>query len=211
MGWSHSGNTRQKYQHYYADDAVDALLTMMDGLMPVSSIGDSKKKNLLKPKQCPNCDETNTPESRFCVKCKFVLSFELNNEATKEAEEAKRELAEFKAKQEEAYKKGEKRQYEIGDMQEKLKKVQEQIERLPDMLLRSLKIHEPELVEQVKDKERKTTKQILLELPKPKTFLGEALLSSYALENYELLRIKNLLQYSPEKAVKVFNDILRKE
>jgi hypothetical protein len=92
MGWSHSGNTRQKYQHYYNDDSFDAMLTVMDGLTPPSTIVNSKKKGLLKPRQCPNCNETNTPESRFCTKCKFVLSFDAFNEATQGAEESKKRL-----------------------------------------------------------------------------------------------------------------------
>jgi integrase len=37
MGWSHAGNTRQKYQHYYNDDSFDAMLTQMDGLTPPSN------------------------------------------------------------------------------------------------------------------------------------------------------------------------------
>ena len=108
MGWRHSGNTRQKYQHYYTDDAFDAMLVTMDGLALPDGSGDGKinKKNLLKPKQCPNCDETNKPESKFCAKCKFVLSFDAFNEAIKEkekaareAEQTKRELAEMKERQ----------------------------------------------------------------------------------------------------------------
>ncbi len=100
MGWSRTGNTRQKYQHYYADDGFDAMLTMMDGLAPSSSGGTSqqpgsskkKNKNLLKPKQCPNCDESNKPEARFCAKCKFVLSFDAFNETIEEAENTKKML-----------------------------------------------------------------------------------------------------------------------
>ena len=67
MGWSHAGNTRQKYQHSYNDDSFDAMLTMMDGLEPPSTVTAGKKKGLLLPKQCPNCSETNTPESKFCA------------------------------------------------------------------------------------------------------------------------------------------------
>jgi integrase/recombinase XerD len=108
MGWSHAGNTRRKYQHYYADDGIEAML-LADGL-PVASIAGKGgvTKGLLKPKQCPNCDEPNKPESKFCTKCKFVLSFDAFNEieeertkAAREAEQNKQELQKMKAKSEE--------------------------------------------------------------------------------------------------------------
>ena len=92
FGWSHAGNTRQKYQHYYNDDSFDAVLTMMDGLTPPTTITNSSKKDLLKPRQCPNCSEVNLPESRFCSKCKFVLTFDAFNEATQDAEVTRRRL-----------------------------------------------------------------------------------------------------------------------
>jgi hypothetical protein len=103
LGWSHTGNTRQKYQHYYQDDALDAIL-QADGLIPTTTT-TKQRKDLLKPKICPNCDESNTPDTKFCVKCKYVLSYDAYNEVTEEAEQTKRELAELKAKQEEAARK----------------------------------------------------------------------------------------------------------
>ena len=96
MGWSHAGNTRQKYQHYYNDDSFDAMLTMMDGLKPIAP---AKGKVLLKPRLCPNCQETNTPESRFCAKCKFVLSFDAFNETIADAENTKKQLEQIKTRQ----------------------------------------------------------------------------------------------------------------
>jgi hypothetical protein len=76
MGWSHRGNTRHKYQHYYADDSFEAIL-QADGLhlTPMGSSPKKNEKDLLKPKQCPNCDEPNTPETKFCIKCRYVLSY----------------------------------------------------------------------------------------------------------------------------------------
>ena len=106
MGWSHRGNTRHKYQHYYADDSFDAIL-QADGLLLTPMGGSSpnkKKKDLLKPKQCPNCDEPNTPETKFCIKCRYVLSYNAYNEtieekekAAKEAEEKEKELKVMRA------------------------------------------------------------------------------------------------------------------
>jgi hypothetical protein len=93
MGWSHAGNTRQKYQHYYNDDSFDAMLTMMDGLKP--SAVRAGGKSILKPKLCPNCSETNKPESKFCIKCKFVLSYDGYNEAMRESEDIKKRVEEL--------------------------------------------------------------------------------------------------------------------
>lgn len=63
MGWSHAGNTRQKYQHYYADDSFDAMLAV-NGLMTPDSRNKSKNRNLLKPRICSNCSESNKPEAK---------------------------------------------------------------------------------------------------------------------------------------------------
>jgi integrase/recombinase XerD len=103
MGWSHAGNTRQKYQHYYSDDGIEAML-LADGLTTVSSTAsgkNGKNKNLLKPKACPNCNENNKPESKFCVKCKYVLSYDGFNEAIEEKAKAASETEEMKKKIEE--------------------------------------------------------------------------------------------------------------
>jgi hypothetical protein len=96
MGWSHAGNTRQKYQHYMADDAFDAMLTLADGLISPNSPSLKGKKSPLRPRLCPNCDESNKPEARFCSKCKFVLSWDVYNESIQSAEQSKQEAQEMR-------------------------------------------------------------------------------------------------------------------
>lgn len=96
MGWSHAGNTRQKYQHYMADDAFDAMITLADGLISPNSPSLKGKKSPLRPRLCPNCDESNKPEARFCTKCKFVLSWDVYNESIQTAEQSKQETQEMK-------------------------------------------------------------------------------------------------------------------
>lgn len=99
MGWSHRGNTRQKYQHYYSDDGIDAML-LADGLQIAAIAKDAtKKKGLLKPRICSNCSESNKADSKFCVKCKFVLSYDGYEEVTKEAEETRKALADVEERQ----------------------------------------------------------------------------------------------------------------
>jgi integrase/recombinase XerD len=157
MGWSHAGNTRQKYQHYYNDDGFDAMLTMMDGLKPSSSFSRSSQKGTLKPKQCPNCSESNTPESKFCVKCKFLLSYDAFNEVTKQAEE---------------------RTKEIEQVQQRLKNMEEKIMDLTHaLILDRTKAHDSAPLELVKDKETKTSTQILQELVKEMAKKGYTLIT----------------------------------
>jgi integrase/recombinase XerD len=99
MGWSPGGNTRVKYQHYFSDDAHIAKLEA-DGFLPEGSFSSKNKiKGLLKPKPCPNCAEPNKPDSRFCAKCKFVLSFDAFNEAVKYADEKEKELEKMQQNQ----------------------------------------------------------------------------------------------------------------
>ena len=47
MGWSSAGNTRLKYQHYFPDDGINAML-LADGLPVATAKGATK--GLLKPK-----------------------------------------------------------------------------------------------------------------------------------------------------------------
>jgi hypothetical protein len=34
----------------------------------------------LRPKQCPNCSEPNKPDSKFCNKCRMVLTYDAYEE-----------------------------------------------------------------------------------------------------------------------------------
>jgi integrase/recombinase XerD len=96
LGWSHAGNTRQKYQHYYSDDSFDAML-VIDGIVTPAMSAKGKAKNLLKPKMCPNCDESNKPESKFCSKCKFVLSYDMYNQVMEESDQQKKQMQDMNA------------------------------------------------------------------------------------------------------------------
>ena len=41
---------------------------------------DQQMSSLLQNKQCPNCSETNKPDSKFCAKCRMVLTYDAYNE-----------------------------------------------------------------------------------------------------------------------------------
>jgi hypothetical protein len=52
-----------------------------------SSTKTSKKLTSLKPKSCPNCQEPNKIDSKFCSKCRMVLSYDSYTELVQEKQE----------------------------------------------------------------------------------------------------------------------------
>jgi integrase len=75
-GWSPTSNVSQKYIHYFGNESSESLL---------EAYGIATKSNIpidtLNPKVCPNCSEGNTVDSKFCSKCKMIMSYEGYQEA----------------------------------------------------------------------------------------------------------------------------------
>ena len=74
----------QKYLHYFGNEASESLLEAY-GIITK----DQKRSDALKPKQCPNCNEPNKPDSKFCARCRMILSYDayedtVNNKQEKE-------------------------------------------------------------------------------------------------------------------------------
>ena len=74
----------QKYLHYFGNEASESLLEAY-GIVTK----DSQQKDALRPKQCPNCNELNKPDGKFCVRCRMILSYDayedtVNNKQEKE-------------------------------------------------------------------------------------------------------------------------------
>ena len=68
----------------------------------------TKKCGNIKPKQCPNCSEPNKPDSKFCAKCKMVLTYgaysetlEKENEEESEIESLKQQMSSLQESQKE--------------------------------------------------------------------------------------------------------------
>jgi hypothetical protein len=74
-GWVEGSKMPQKYLHYFGNESSNGLLEAY-GLMP----NDKQLSDTLKPKQCPNCSEPNKPDSKFCAKCRMVLTYDAYNE-----------------------------------------------------------------------------------------------------------------------------------
>ena len=90
-GWSMSSKMPQVYIHYFGNESSKSLLEAY-------GIEDYKneKTNVLRSKSCPNCNEPNKPDSRFCFKCKMVLTFDSYKETLEREKEKDNDIDELK-------------------------------------------------------------------------------------------------------------------
>jgi integrase len=86
-GWVEGSKMPQKYLHYFGNESSNGLLEAY-GLMP----NDKQLSDTLKPKQCPNCSEPNKPDSKFCAKCRMVLTYDAYNETLENQKEKEDKL-----------------------------------------------------------------------------------------------------------------------
>jgi hypothetical protein len=80
-GWTPRSQMHLKYLHYFGNESSESLLEAY-GIMP-----KGQQLDQLKPKQCPNCSEPNKPDSKFCAKCRMVLSYDAYNETIENQKE----------------------------------------------------------------------------------------------------------------------------
>ena len=73
-GWTAGSQMHLKYLHYFGNESNESLLEAY-GIVPPGQQIDQ-----LKPKQCPNCSEPNKPDSKFCNKCRMVLTYDAYSE-----------------------------------------------------------------------------------------------------------------------------------
>ena len=78
-GWSIGSSMPQKYLHYFGNESNQSLLEAY-GIVTKNQL----LTNLLKPKQCPNCFEPSRPDSKFCAKCRMVLTYDAYSETMEE-------------------------------------------------------------------------------------------------------------------------------
>jgi len=82
-GWSGSSQMHLKYLHYFGNESNESLLEAY-GIITK----DQKLSEVLKPKQCPNCNEPNKPDSKFCAKCRMVLTYDAYSETIEEKQKS---------------------------------------------------------------------------------------------------------------------------
>jgi len=89
-GWSPNSNMAQKYVHYFDNESSGSLLETY-GSIPKNS-DSSPGVDLLSPKLCPNCNEGNTADAKFCARCRMVLTYDAYNETVEEKTEKDKEV-----------------------------------------------------------------------------------------------------------------------
>lgn len=78
-GWSRTSQMHLKYLHYFGNESSESILEEY-GIIPK----EKEQMDALKSKQCPNCNEPNRPDSRFCARCRMVLTYDAYSETVEE-------------------------------------------------------------------------------------------------------------------------------
>jgi integrase/recombinase XerD len=86
-GWTANSSMAQKYIHYFGNESSESLLEAY-GILTKNNI----PIDTLNPKICPNCNEGNTQDAKFCSKCKMIMSFEGYQEALESQSKKEDEL-----------------------------------------------------------------------------------------------------------------------
>jgi hypothetical protein len=81
-GWSGNSQMHLKYLHYFGNESSESLLEAY-GIIP-----KGQQLDQLKPKQCPNCSEPNKLDSKFCAKCRLVLTYDAYSETLQSQKES---------------------------------------------------------------------------------------------------------------------------
>jgi integrase len=79
-GWTMSSKMPQVYIHYFGNESAKSLLEIKGIIRPK----DNEQSNVLTCRSCPNCQEPNIPNAKFCIKCKMVLTYDSYKEARNE-------------------------------------------------------------------------------------------------------------------------------
>jgi hypothetical protein len=98
-GWSIGSQMPQKYLHYFGNESSEGIL-QANGILP-----KDQRINQLRPKQCPNCMEPNKSDSKFCAKCRMVLTYDAYIETIEEKERKESEVKQLQDKYEQDMKK----------------------------------------------------------------------------------------------------------
>ena len=82
-GWTPGSQMHLKYLHYFGNESNESLLEAY------GIIDKGIQLDQLRPKQCPNCNEPNKLDSKFCANCRMILSYEGYSESLERQKEEK--------------------------------------------------------------------------------------------------------------------------
>jgi UTP-glucose-1-phosphate uridylyltransferase len=82
-----------KYLHYFGNESSDSILEAY-GIITK----DKVQSDALRSRQCPNCDEPNKPDSKFCANCRMVLTYDAYSETLEFEKEKQNRLESVEGK-----------------------------------------------------------------------------------------------------------------
>ena len=85
-GWTPGSQMHLKYLHYLGNESNESLLEAY------GIVAAGQQIDQLRPKQCPNCTEPNKPDSKFCAKCRMVLTYDAYGEAIEEKQSKEKDV-----------------------------------------------------------------------------------------------------------------------
>jgi len=78
----------QKYIHYFGNESSESLLEAY-GMVTKNNVSI----DTLNPKLCPNCNEGNTQDAKFCATCRMVLTYDAYTETLENQKQKEDKLA----------------------------------------------------------------------------------------------------------------------
>jgi integrase/recombinase XerD len=93
-GWSISSKMPQKYLHYFGNESNESLLEAY------GYVDKGIQVDALRPKQCTNCNEPNKHDSKFCAKCRMVLTYDAYSETIESTSNKDKQVEVLTKKQE---------------------------------------------------------------------------------------------------------------
>jgi integrase len=121
-GWSGKSQMHLKYLHYFGNESNESLLEAY-GILPK----DQQLIDILRPKQCPNCNEPNKLDSKFCAKCRMVLTYDAYNETLEQQQERESEIQKLQQKYEQDMKEMQSTVQKLNVRADKLEELEEQM------------------------------------------------------------------------------------
>ena len=91
-GWSPRSQMHLKYLHYFGNESSESILEAY-GIITK----DQKGSTAMRSKQCPNCNEPNKPDAKFCAKCRMVLTYDAYDETLESEKNKQDRLVEVEA------------------------------------------------------------------------------------------------------------------